>query len=206
MNLNPILCVTENDDVSEHNDEIINSIVKKMDAVDSNNSNNGDINTNNTEYVKKDNFKKIIGDIRVDILGILNVLGMINKNVIKENNDNKDLFKEIDDLKKQLKVLNETIKVPQVYNPDTVISLKKDPVIIQEPQIKVSIPVSTQNYTPIQTPSNIRISNQKEIHKTPNINNKNPHFVNNINTQRMTNNKIPLNIVNKNDKNVDKRR
>jgi len=230
MSLNPILCVTENEEVSDQNNDIINSIVKKMDVIDSNNSNNGD--TNITEYVKKDNFKKIIGDIRVDILGILNVLGMINKNVIKENNDNKELFKEIEDLKTQIKILNETIKIqPVVYNHESVILLKdiskdiskdipenkpenKPEIISKKPEQIINTNNRLIESTKIM-PNNRLIDSTKimpnnkqqieptKIIPTTNINNKN--FVNNINTQRMTNTnvKTPSTLINKN---VDKRR
>jgi hypothetical protein len=192
MNLNPMLCVTENDEVSSNKDDIINSIVKKMDVVDSNSD------SNNVEYVKKDNFKKIIGDIRVDILGILNVLGMLNKNVIKENTDNKELYKEISDLKQQINVLNQAINyVPQIANnQETVITTKEKPIMAlasaqekaqaqaqaqaqEKAQEKAQAPVS------IRIP-NIRVANPLEKPKTPNINKKNPHFVNNT-TQKITN-------------------
>jgi len=200
MNLNPMLCVTENDEVSSNKDEIINSIVKKMDVVDSNSD------SNNVEYVKKDNFKKIIGDIRVDILGILNVLGMLNKNVIKENTDNKELYKEISDMKQQINVLNQSINyVPQIANnQETVITTKEKPIMAlasaQEKahtQVPAQVPAQVLAQAPvsIRTP-NIRVANPLEKPKTPNINKKIPHFVNNT-TQKITNIKTlaPNNIV-----------
>jgi TolA-binding protein len=184
MNLNPMLCVTENDEVSSNKDEIINSIVKKMDVVDSNSD------SNNVEYVKKDNFKKIIGDIRVDILGILNVLGMLNKNVIKENTDNKELYKEISDLKQQINVLNQAINyVPQIVNnQETVITTKEKPIMAlaqEKAQEKAKAQAQAQAPVSIRIP-NIRVANPLEKPKTPNINKKNPHFVNNT-TQKITN-------------------
>lgn len=184
MNLNPMLCVTENDEVSSNKDEIINSIVKKMDVVESNSD------SNNAEYVKKDNFKKIIGDIRVDILGILNVLGMLNKNVIKENTDNKELYKEISDLKQQINVLNQAINyVPQIVNnQETVITTKEKPIMAlaqEKAQEKAKAQAQAQAPVSIRIP-NIRVANPLEKPKTPNINKKNPHFVNNT-TQKITN-------------------
>jgi TolA-binding protein len=210
MNLNPMLCVTENDEVSSNKDEIINSIVKKMDVVDSNSD------SNNVEYVKKDNFKKIIGDIRVDILGILNVLGMLNKNVIKENTDNKELYKEISDLKQQINVLNQAINyVPQIVNnQETVITTKEKPIMAlaqEKAQEKAKAQAQAQAPVSIRIP-NIRVANPLEKPKTPNINKKNPHFVNNT-TQKITNVKTlaPNNLIihktaPNNDRTTDSRR
>ena len=72
--------------------ETIDNIIRKLDVPNTNVVNFPD---DNKEYITKSKFSALIGDMRVDILSMINLLSMLNKNASASNEEIQNIKKDI---------------------------------------------------------------------------------------------------------------
>jgi hypothetical protein len=85
--------MTKNDKVKHVSgkSETIDNIIKKLDANEVDNISHDEHN----EYVTKSKLSTILGDMRVDILSLVNLLSTLNKNINESNEEMQNLKKDI---------------------------------------------------------------------------------------------------------------
>ena len=77
-------------------DEMIHNFDQQNNYQDNDNNDN---DTNNmVEYITKNKFSSLIGEMRVDILSLVNLIGVLNKNMTLNNEEIQNLKKEVNKL------------------------------------------------------------------------------------------------------------
>lgn len=73
--------------------QLVDDMIYKFDTMDDNNDPD-----NVVEYITKNKFSTLIGEMRVDILSLVNLIGVLNKNVTLNNEEIQNLKKEVQKL------------------------------------------------------------------------------------------------------------
>jgi hypothetical protein len=87
--------------------ETIENIIKKLDTP----AQNGHVadEDEKIEFVTKENFCAMIGEMRVDILSLVNLAGMLNKNVTNQSEETANIKKDINRLNIEIAMLKEKL-------------------------------------------------------------------------------------------------
>jgi hypothetical protein len=105
-------CITTHGDKEQNNPiyqpETIENIIRKLDVREESIVTN--TSDENKEYITKSKFSTLIGEMRVDILSMINLLSMLNKNATSSNDEIQSIKRDICSLVSENNKLKDKIK------------------------------------------------------------------------------------------------